>query len=151
VLRSTNDITNTLLQYWDFSLTKTSQLTNSLPICFTEQCQPDPVRTYLRYIKMTNIGLYVRRDPIQPTLDYNGYGCRSLSSRCSNYNQLLFQRLKRGTIQYVESPPEGKPKTNIKEDPRIVTIHDIRGKKTRLDWTRRAFNLSAISARRRNF
>jgi len=29
---------------------------------------------------------------------------------------------------YVESPPEGKPKTNIKEDPRIVTIHDIRGK-----------------------
>jgi len=29
---------------------------------------------------------------------------------------------------YVESLPEGKPNTDIKENPRIIIIHDIRGK-----------------------
>lgn len=42
---------------------------------------------------------------------------------------------------YMHSPPEGKPKTNVTADPHSVAIHDVRGKEdtVSLDTTGFAF------------
>lgn len=40
---------------------------------------------------------------------------------------------------YVESPPEGKPRSNLKEDPRDVVVYDMRGKESTVGLDKTGF------------
>lgn len=42
-------------------------------------------------------------------------------------------------FNYVEDVPEGKPRTNIQEDPRTVVIHDVRGKEDTVSLDKTGF------------